>query len=76
MLVATLVRAPHRFTLRSHGPPDLDEMQEPSVVADDALTFDPAALATRRPARFVAHARHREAGVYRPGPIATLLTAA
>ncbi len=61
VLVANLVRAPHRFTrdidlLRSHGPPDLDEMRErfrevASVVADDGLTFDPAGvratLATR-----------------------------
>jgi hypothetical protein len=61
VLAANLVRAPHRFTrdidlLRSHGPPDLDDMRErfrdiASVVAEDGLSFDPAGgratLATR-----------------------------
>lgn len=61
VLVANFVAAPHRFTrdidlLRSHGPPDLDEMRRRfrevvGVVADDGLRFEPdgvrATLATR-----------------------------
>ncbi|MBN1335236.1 MAG: nucleotidyl transferase AbiEii/AbiGii toxin family protein [Deltaproteobacteria bacterium] len=54
VLVAHLVRAPHRFTrdidvLRSHGPPDPDEMRRRfrdivAVQVDDGVAFDPAGV--------------------------------